>query len=179
MTAIADEIRARLKPLVGLRLSSTTRAADVRCFRFGRLPAPGREAVDQYVLHVQCSWRIEGPDGLLTGRSDLWEPAEDPADVDLDAWDFDEDENLQDRMIDVFLRGYDIHTGSFNDEANMLVVEAVLGDAYGGATLTFSGGCRLVIFPAGSRGEDWRIFRPGVDEPHFVIAGGRVETEDE
>lgn len=117
--------------------------------------------------------------GIVTGRSDLWEPAEDSPDIDWSAWDFDENENLRDRLLDIFLQGCDPQTGLFSDETDKLVVEAVSGDAYGGATLTFFGGCRLVIFPAGTRSEDWRIFRPGIDEPHFVITGGRVETGEE
>lgn len=177
MTDIADEIRIHLKPLVGLRLSGTTRAADMRCFRFGEVRETEEGAFGGYTLNVQCPWRIEGPEGIVTGDSDLCEPAEDSLDIDWDAWDFEESPNLQDAMIEVFLQGYDLQTGLFNDETDKLVVEAISGDAYGGATLTFFGGCRLVIFPAGSRGEDWRIFRPGVDERHFVIAGGQVEEE--
>jgi hypothetical protein len=32
-----------------------------------------------------------------------------------------------------------------------------------------------VLFPAGTRGEDWRVFRPDTDDSHFVVAGGRIE----
>ncbi len=179
MMDIADEIRIHLKPLVGSRLSGTTRAADMRCFRFGEIRQTQEGSFSEYTLQVQCPWRIEGPAGIVTGRSDLWEPVEDSPDIDWEAWDFDENQNLQDRLIETFLQGYDLQTGSFNDETDKLVVEAVSGDAYGGATLTFFGGCRLAIFPAGTGGEDWRIFRPGTDEPHFVIAGGKIETGEE
>jgi hypothetical protein len=179
MTDIADEIRIHLKPLVGLRLSATTRATDMRCFRFGEVRETAEGASGGYTLNVQCPWRIEGPQGIVTGDSDLCEPAEDSPDIDWDAWDFEENANLQDSLIEVFQQGYDLQTGSFNDETDKLVVEAVSGDAYGGATLTFFGGCRLAIFPAGTRGENWRVFRPGSGERPFVIAGGRVETEEE
>lgn len=43
------------------------------------------------------------------------------------------------------------------------------------------GGCRLTLFPAGSAGEDWRLFRPanGDEEaPHFVVVGGRVANSE-
>ena len=43
----------------------------------------------EFALHVQCPWRIEGPEGVVTGRSDLWEPAEE--NPDWDPWeDYDE-----------------------------------------------------------------------------------------
>ncbi len=179
MMITADEIRAHLKPLVRLRLSEASRAADMRCFHFGQLREADGRYMGEYALHVQCPWRIEGPEGLITGRLDLWEPAADSPDIDWGTWDFDEDENLQDKLIETLLRGYDVQTGSFVDETGWLVVEAVAGDAYGGATITLSGGFRLVIFPAGTRGEDWRIFCPETNEPHFVIAGGKVAAGEE
>ncbi|MEO7193078.1 MAG: hypothetical protein ABI051_18685 [Vicinamibacterales bacterium] len=60
------------------------------------------------------------------------------------------------------------------NHGSLLVVEQVHGDDYGGASLELSGGYRLVLFPAGTQGEDWRIFQPSTDEPHFVIEGGRA-----
>ncbi len=179
MIEVADEIRAHLKPLVGLKLSRTSRVADMRCFHFGELHEVEQGAVGQYALHVQCPWRIEGTEGVVVGRSDLLEPADESAEIDPDTWDCDENGNLQDELIDTFMQGYDPQTGSFADDMDMLVVEAVLGDACGGAVLTLSGGLRLTIFPDGTRGEDWRIFRPGTDERHFIVAGGKIETEEE
>jgi hypothetical protein len=44
--------------------------------------------------------------------------------------------------------------------------------------ITASGGFRLVLFPAGSCGEDWRLFRPGSEESHFVIAGGKIQDQE-
>lgn len=55
-----------------------------------------------------------------------------------------------------------------------LVVEGVDADDFGGAALSLSGGYRLVMFPAGSTGEDWRLFRPS-SRWHFVVSGGRIE----
>jgi len=149
----------------------------MRSFAFGPLRQIQEGIVGEYALQVQCPWRIEDAQGVVTGRLDLWEPAEDDPDIDWETWDFEENENLQDRRIEAFLEGYDSQTGQFVDETDWLVVVAVAGDAYGGATLTLSGGFRLVIFPASSRGEDWRVFRPATHEPHFVIAGGKIETE--
>ena len=177
MSSLADEITRHLKPLVGLRLSAARRAADMRNFHFGRMRVVERGTVGNYALHVQCPWRIEGPLGIVTGRSDLWEPSQPDQVIDPDSWDYDEDENLQDFQIRSWLGGYDAVTRSDVNEDDRFVVEAVHADDYGGISLRLSGGYRLVLFPDCTRGEDWRIFRPGTGERHFVVAGGRVETD--
>jgi hypothetical protein len=76
------------------------------------------------------------------------------------------------------LGGYDPATRSLVNHTEHLVIEAVRADDYGGAAIQFSGGYQLVLFPAGTRGEDWRLFRPGIDEPHFVVVGGGIEQEE-
>jgi hypothetical protein len=178
MTTIADEITAHLQPLIGLGLSIARRAADMRIFHFGRIRQVEKGTVGDYALHIQCPWRLEGPQGIMTGRSDLWEPAEDSPDIDWETWDYDKDENLQDKLIGEFLKGYDPQTGSVVNATGQLIVETVEGDAYGGAIIVLSGGFRLVLFPAGTCGEDWRIFQPQMLESHFVITGGRIEDQE-
>jgi len=39
----------------------------------------------------------------------------------------------------------------------------------------FNQGFLLRLFPAGTRGEDWRLFQPKTGAPHFVVTGGVVE----
>jgi hypothetical protein len=148
----------------------------MRGFHFGQVRKIEKGTVGEYALHIQCPWRIEGPQGIVTGRSDLWKPAEDSPEVDWETWDYEENENLQDKLIAEWLQAYDPQTRSFVNETDRLVVETVQGDAYGGATIALSGGFRLILFPAGTEGEDWRVFHPKSDEPHFVITGGRIET---
>jgi hypothetical protein len=173
-----EQILTHLQPLVGLQLACTRRAADLRNLQFGPLRAVEGGTVGEYALHVQCPWRMEGPDGIITGRCDLWEPAEPSTAIDRDGWDYEADENLQDRRLSVLLGGYDPATRSFVNRTAHLVVEDVRADGYGGAAIRFSGGYQLVLFPAGTRGEDWRVFRPGTDEPHFVVVGGSIEQEE-
>jgi hypothetical protein len=177
MGIVTQEIVARLKPLVGLKLALARRAADLRNFQFGRVRAVPGGTVGEYALHIQCPWRLEGPDGIITGRCDLWEPAERSEEIDWDTWDYEKDENLQDRRLAALLGGYDPATRSLANQTGYLVVENVGGDEYGGAVIRLSGGYRLVLFPAGTRGEDWRVFRPGTDTPHFVVAGGSIRQE--
>ena len=177
MTTTADEVMVHLQPLIGLELSIARRAADMRVLHFGQIRKVEKGTVGDYALHIQCPWRLEGPQGTVTGRLDLWEPAEDSPDIDWETWDYDKNENLHDTLMGEFLKGYDPQTRSFVNATGQLVVEAVKGDACGGAIIVLSGGFRLVLFPAGTRGEDWRIFQPGIDESHFVISGGRVEDQ--
>jgi len=161
MQSLADEIIRHLTPLIGLRLSAARRAADLRNLQFGELRPVEGGSVGNYALHIQCPWRIDGPEGIVTGRSDLWSSPDPDELIDPDTWDYDKRENLQDVLINSLLGDHD-----------RLIVESVHGDNYGGAAIHLSGGYRVVLFPAGTRGENWRIFRPGIDEPHFVVLGG-------
>jgi hypothetical protein len=130
------------------------------------------------VLHVQCPWRVDGPDGVLTGRSDLCEPVEPLQGEDFERWDYERDGNLQDRRIGEWLGPHDRRAGSRPAPEDRPVVLAVRATPFGGAEIDLSGGYRLILFPAGSTGEDWRLFRPGDrDSPHFVVAGGRIEED--
>ena len=70
-----EQVLTHLRLLVGLKLSVARRAADLRNFQFGPMRAVEGGTLGEWALHVQCPWRIEGPDGnIVTGRSDLWEP---------------------------------------------------------------------------------------------------------
>jgi len=154
----------------------------MRVFHFGRVTIEEAKSrsYGEFALHIQCPWRIEGPDGIVTGRDDLWEPAEPNDDIDWDSWDFEKNDNLQDRRIRSLLGGHDTLTRSAVNATSLLVVEHISTDAVGGATLSLSGGYRLVIFPSGSAdGEDWRLLEPPSERPHFVVGGGRIiEPED-
>jgi hypothetical protein len=178
MGAVADGILEHLRPLIGLELAIARRAADMRIFQFGPIRTVRKGTVGEYALHIQCPWRIEGPAGIVTGRLDLWDPADEGEDIDWDTWDYDRNENLQDRRLGALLGGEDPETRSFVNRTGHLVVEAVEADDCGGAVIGLSGGYRLVLFPAGACGEDWRILRPDAGEPHFVVAGGRIEPTE-
>jgi hypothetical protein len=161
-----QQIFDHLCPLIGLRLSASYRAADMRIFHFGILkPAHNRGQVGEFALHVQCPWRIECPEGILTGRYDLFEPAEMHEGFEYENWDWDGNETLQDRLITQFI-------------SVAPTVEAVETGIHGSASVIMAGGYNLVLFPAGSHGEDWRIFKPGSNDEHFVISAGRIGETD-
>jgi hypothetical protein len=171
-------ILEHLKPLIGLKLAIARRASDLRNFQFGRIRSVENGTVCEYALHIQCPWRIESPDGIITGRSDLWEPAKVTDDFDWDSWNYENDENLQDWKISNLLEARDSEGKSYVNRRDDLIVENVQADTVGGATIVLTGGYKIVLFPDGSREEDWRFFRPNVDEPHFVICGGEIEDTE-
>jgi hypothetical protein len=163
MTDVAEAVHEHLSPLLGLKLSASSRAADMRMFDFGELKSIDRRVVGEFALHVQCPWRIESIERIITGRHDLFEPADETEDFDWESWNWmDANETLQDKIVRDFL------------EKNEPIVQNITADCHGGVTLSLSGGYNLLIFPAGSNGEDWRIFKPN-EARHFVVSGGRVE----
>jgi hypothetical protein len=163
-----QQVIAALSQLIWLPLTAVRRAADMRTFQFGTLRPANRGSAGDFALHVQCSWRIEGPEGIVTGRSDLREPVEDSAPID-ENWDYETSPNLQDARLGQWLtRGQ-----------SAPVVESVDADDFGSAAIRFVHGFVLRLFPAGTRGEDWRLFRPNSGTPHLVISGGAVEPDVE
>jgi hypothetical protein len=125
-------------------------------------------------MHIQCPWRLEGPTGLVTGFSDLWEPTDHSASIDWETWSYDTHDNVQDMALYHLLGGDDPSTRSAVNRTPWLVVEAVAADAYGSVHLELTGHYRLVIFPAGTHGEHWRLFQPHSDAPHLVCEGMTV-----
>jgi hypothetical protein len=160
-----QQVIAALSPIIGLPLVAGRRAADMRMLQFGTMSAVDGGSVGDFALHLQCPWRIEGPYGLVTGRLDVWEPVERDAMRNYPAWDYEKDPNLQDARFNDWLERF----------GSSLVVTHVDADDYGGASIDLGGAFVLRLFPAGTRGEDWRLLGPQMDAPHFVISGGAVE----
>ena len=157
-------VTVALSPLVGVELSAARRAADMLTLHFGPLRQSGKGSVGDHALHVQCAWRIDGPDGIVTGRAELWEPV----DVErryAEDFDYDDEPNLRDVRVRNWLA------------AGPHVVEDVEADDFGGAAIHFGGGFALRMFPMATRTEDWRIFGPGDDDSHFVVTGGKIEDD--
>ena len=178
MKTVKEQILEHVKLLIGLQLSYARRAADMRNFGFGKIRDIKGGFVAEYALHVQCPWRIEGSEGIVTGRLDLYEPAETLEGDEFESWDYEQG-NLQDVLIGELLRGYDSKTRTSINTTQKMCVEDVQADDFGGLCISLSDGYRLVLFPAGSRGEDWRLFSPESNRAHFVICGGRIEEENE
>jgi len=173
MRTTKEQVLRSVMPLKGLPLSIAHRAADMRVFHFGRVTVTEKGSVGEFALHIQCPWRIEGSQGIVTGRSDLWEPIDAVGERDLDEWDYDTDGNLQDQRINTLLGDYDARTRSSVNASGLLSVAEIEADDLGGMTVSLSGGYRLIVFPSGSTGEDWRLLQ-FPEGQHLVVAGGTV-----
>jgi hypothetical protein len=170
-----NNVQQVAKCLIGLRLSVARRAADMRVFHFGQMRERDGTTVGQYALHIQCSWRIDGPNGIFTGRGDLCEHIS--GRPMPDEWEPSIYDNVQDAQISDLLGGYDTKTHSHVNVSESLVVERVRASDMGDLDIDLSGGYRLVLFPDGSICEAWRLFEPGKDVPHFVIGGNESHFE--
>jgi len=177
MKKIRDLILEQLSHLVGKELSIARRAAATRGFHFGHITVQedGKRSYGEWALNIQCPWRLEGPSGIVTGDEDIFIPADQESEVDFNTWDYETDGNLQDKMIGELFKIYDLKTRSHVNSPGFMVVEKVDGDNFGGAWIYLSGGYRLVLFPSGSAYDQWRLFQPSSDEPHFVISGGKIQ----
>jgi hypothetical protein len=166
-------IEAALQPLAGLPLWRSTRAADMQCFHLGAEvtsiskfgPRKGQAFTHgEYALHVQCGWRIVGPNGIVVGWSDLYLAAGPDPYAKSDDWDWDpQGASRRDERVAAWLDGR-VH-----------VVERVLADPLGGCVLLFAGGFSLEILPTSSHdGEYWRLLGAAA-MPHFVVTGAGIE----
>lgn len=177
MTDKKTQIARLLERLIGLPLAIARDAGNMKNFQFGAVrPHPsGRGAVGQYALHIQCPWRLVGSEGIVTGSTDYYEPAEEDQEVDLKDVQAG---NRQRKHLTGLLGGYDSNTRSLVNNSDRFVVEGVLVDDCNGLDLTLSGGFHLQIFPCGSIGEDWRFFAPGTDDDHVVVDAGRLSEPE-
>lgn len=132
----------------------------------------GKGTVGDFALHVQCSWRFDGPSGIVTGRDDLWDyggPQKRP-----EHWSHEDGRSMQDhRLSRHFVR--DESTGSWINESTRFVVTRAELTQHGEINLALSDGYAITIFPASFRLEAWRLFEPGMDSDHLVFP---AETTD-
>lgn len=172
---VAEQVVAALSVLRGLPLWTVRRAADLQNFQFGKrrtvasaLPSRRGQVyeVGEYALHVQCAWRLRGPEGIVVASRDRYYPAGNPDEV---ADDFDWDRPGANRC--------DARIADFIATACPLAAEAVSADDVRGFTLRFSKGYALDVFPHDSLGrEHWRLLPPSSEAPHVVFEGGRLEV---
>jgi hypothetical protein len=192
MSTTKTEVKKHLDQLVGLPLCITRRAADLLVLHFGtirevesrnlrgKLRKNPKATVGDFSLHIQCPWRIENSEGIITGRGDLYRSADtgEYFDKELDDDSFYEHgKNFQDKRMGELLQGIEPITGSYMNVTDFLIVEATEADNFGEATIYLSGGYRLRIFPSSSKGEHWRLFQASTEEKHFVVEGSAVEFE--
>lgn len=139
-----------LKSIVGLPLRTFFRAADMRMFGFGEArPCEGGITCD-YSLHILCSWRLLGPQGIITGHHDLWQP------INEEDWDEEwnyENGNLQDKKMS------ELFESSLSDPK--FIVQSVQIKNCGDLEISLSGGYIIETFLNHSIDDAWLIFQPG------------------
>ena len=150
-----EEIIAAFAPLVGLSFSIARRGGAMRVFHFGDIVEHEVGSSGEMALHLQCPWRLDGPLGTITGSDDIW------LHRDLRArpenWSYEDGESLQDQRLSGLLGSYDLR------------VIAIDATRQGEVTIRFNGDYVLRLFPACSRGESWRLFRPGNAQIGHVV----------
>lgn len=166
------EIESQLSVLLGIPLESAGRAANLMWFCFGReisiRDRNGNErAVNEYALHVQCSWRLTRKTKIFVASNDIyvpssqWEGSEDDFDWDVQGMNLC-DERMQE----------------FNARRQLLIlVESIEADCFGGVRIHFTEEYVLELFPSASfEVENWRFFT-NIDEecPHFVVTSQGIE----
>lgn len=140
----------------------------MRGFHFGAILEGEHGSWGMMALHLQCPWRLELRERVLTGQADLWAHAR--LEVPPDDWTYNQGDSYQDGQIAALLGHYDERTKSWvNPDPAKLVVETVTATVFGDLTIALSGGYILRVFPDSTRGESWRIFSLREDGPHFVF----------
>ena len=177
LSTVERTILAATKSLVGLPLGATSLAADIRAFQFGQIRSRGRAWVGQYAIHVQCPWRITFRNRLVVGSDDDYlvddmndSREQSPMEGVLQSTLFVE-------RLGLGLKGLAVGSDVLGGGVANRIVKAISTDKTAGLTVRFTNGFLLEILPTSSSRENWRLFRPGSDDPHCVIVGVGVVWE--
>jgi len=157
-----------LEKLIGLQIVAAGHAADLRGFGFGAISTEIGQRDAEWWLHIQCSWRLESSDKVITGKRDWCEPAAETDLPETDNWDPANGGSLQERRVRDLFRDPANSQRELLNYSELLVVERAESNEYGDVVIRFKGDFRLRIFPDGSSGEFWRIFRKGDLGSHYV-----------
>ena len=142
----------------------------MRTFGFGKSLPDQQDPSEEWALHIQCPWRLESETGIVTGKSDWYEPVDES--WDSEAGRLDTSDRLQDARLKSIFSSSAEPNGPLRNTSDQFAVEAVeIGD-YGDFSIALSGGFRLHAFPDGSRGEYWRVFKRGDFGSHHVCGPG-------
>jgi hypothetical protein len=172
---LQTQIASALQKLTGSRLSIARNAGNMKVFHFGETRLFNSQLVGRYALHIQCPWRLDGIEGIITGSGDFYVRADDNSDAEWEPGVVTG--HLQNQILLQLLQGYDPKTRSYVNATDGFIVQSVIADGYGGFEIHLSGSYRIVVFPTGSRGEQWRLVFPGAEAEHFVVSGGAGHFE--
>ncbi|ADG17371.1 hypothetical protein [Paraburkholderia atlantica] len=151
-----EQVARHLSTLIGLDVSGVAHATDMLTLQFG----PLREVrtsrgtikhLGDWALHIQCDWRIEQGNAIVTSHSDF-------------AASEESTRTTTHRIRDLLV-----------NQGPTAVLDIEAGEN-GNAVISLARGMRLVILAdAIADDEDWRLFPSNPDAKHFVIEGGKVD----
>ena len=153
------QIENTLQELIGIKLTQTTRSADMECLKFGFKTNNKNQNIGEFGLHIQTDWRIISGKGILIGSNDLFEPnSENKYEMDFDY----EKGNLRDEKLRNLI------------DSNNLVVSRVVEDGIGGLNIGFNNQMELQIIPTNSSeseyNEFWRLIDNRDTESRHIVS---------
>jgi hypothetical protein len=161
--------------LIGLPLSAAQNAGNMKMFHFGEMRRLKSRFLGEIVVHVQCPWRLQDGERLVTGSDDFYVRADDNPD---EAWEPGSvTGHLQNQLLRQMLKGYDESSGSFINATRDFVVTAANVSGLGNFEIDLSPGYKLIAFPTSARTEYWRLFSPGSSSEHLVVAEGTARFD--
>ncbi len=167
MMPMKEQVAKALSVLVGKPLWSSGRSAGLQWFQFGaRRTVTGfrgdMKEVGEHALHVQCAWRITRHDVVVAASGDTYdESSEQSADHSRQTHT-----RLEERVQQLF-----------HGETRQFVVEQIKAGHAGAFSITLADGYALDVMPDDSSDcEHWRLFKPYVERPHFIVTGAGLET---
>ena len=167
-----EKLTKAMASLVGLRLCMVCNTGNMKQFHFGEPWQYRNRPVGQVVLHVQCPWRLERDVRTITGSADYYVPADDNTDSDWEAGE--PTGHLQDQLLRDVL-GLEPGVAQRDGVETSLIVLDAVSSVIGEAAVTMSYGYRLLLFPASSRLEEWRLLKPGdLDSQTEFLSGSGV-----
>lgn len=164
----AATVRKIFSDLTGLELLGSTSVFATRTFAFGhKLQPPQQNAV--FTLVVECPWRIESGDEILTGFDDYRIPAAGNLDP---SWDPNSQTgSLQEQRLTEWL-GADRQDGKSSAFDRSIVVNDIEADEFGGLRIILSGACCLSVFPASAGEMEWMLRK--VDQGYVLLMKGQL-----
>lgn len=175
MAADKSLILSRLSSLQGKRLSSASNAGNMKLFGFGAHLVPEAGLLEEFALHISCPWRIEGPEGVVTGFQDFYEKG--AATTDPSWIPTGKGGSLQDEILSNVLGLPSSPQQAQGASSGALYVTSVQVSRLSDLQIDFTQHFRLITFACATIGENWRFFCPFGDEPHCVLDGIDLELE--
>ena len=160
------ETEKHLSRLIGLKLIKVGGIFATRQFYFG----PAVEMSEIFDLSVECAWRIEVGEQILTGSEDYPIKAEDNVDP---SWEEGMPSgHLQEQLLRDFLGGEMVNQ-EVVIKRSAVEVRSVVSDTFGGFRLRLTEGVSLAVFPTTCRQMEWMLSH--VSEGSVMLINGRIE----